>query len=255
MAAHLHNTLKLAAGAAGHLLFQLFGSQRPNGNLILFLDILGDAVIKGVARHRQAGGLDPAAHADDGNIGGATANIHDHAAVGLANLQPGPQRGSYRLIHQKYLLGSRRHDGLHNGVRLNAGDGRGHADRNARFEDAGAADLIDEPYDQFVRHAVILDDAIPQRAYQVDMGGRAAHHFQGFVPHCNDGVGAGIHRADGRLAEHNALLLRRNNDGGRPQVDSDVILFHGLFPPSVWRHPSANSAIRCTAYSGAHSPP
>ena len=55
--------------------------------------------------------------------------------------------------------------------------------------------------------------------------------------------------------EHNALLLRRNNDGGRPQVDSDVILFHGLFPPSVWRHPSANSAARCTAYSGAHSPP
>ena len=161
MAAHLHNTLKLAAGAAGYLLFQLFGSQRSNGNLILFLDILGDAVIKGVARHRQAGGLDPAAHADDGNIRGATANIHDHAAVGLANLQPGPQRGGYRLIHQKHLLGSRRHDGLHNGVRLNAGDGRWHADRNARFEDAGAADLIDEPHDQFVRHAVILDDAIP----------------------------------------------------------------------------------------------
>ena len=46
-----------------------------------FLHILGDAVVKGVARHRQAGRLDPASHADDSNIGGAAADVHDLSLI------------------------------------------------------------------------------------------------------------------------------------------------------------------------------
>ena len=177
VAAHLHNALKLAPGAAGDLLFQLLGGQRADGDLVFFLHVLGNAAVKGVARHRQAGGLDPPAHADDRNVGGAAADVHDHAAVGLADLQARAQRRRHRLVHKVDLPGARRHDGLHNGVRFDAGDGRGHADRNARLEDARAADLIDKPDDQLVRHAVVLDDAVPQRAHQVNVRGCAAHHF------------------------------------------------------------------------------
>ena len=101
----------------------------------------------------------------------------ENAAVGLADLQARAQRRCHRLVHKVDLPGARRHDGLHNGVRLDAGDGRRHADRNARLEDARAADLIDKPDDQLVRHAVVLDDAVPQRAHQVNVRGCAAHHF------------------------------------------------------------------------------
>ena len=87
------------------------------------------------------------------------------------------QRRRHRLVHKVDLPGARRHDGLHNGVRLDAGDGRRHADRNARLENARATDLIDKPDDQLVRHAVVLDDAVPQRAHQVNVRGCAAHHF------------------------------------------------------------------------------
>ena len=97
--------------------------------------------------------------------------------MGLADLQSRAQRRRHRLVHKVDLFGARRHDGLHNGVRLDAGDGRGHADRNARLEDARAADLIDKPDDQLVRHAVVLDDAVPQRAHQINVRRRAAHHF------------------------------------------------------------------------------
>ena len=76
---------------------------------------------------------------------------------------------------------------------------------------------------------MVLYNAVTQRAHKVDMGGRAAHHLQGGVPHCNDGVGAGVYRADGRLAEHHTLLLGRNDDRGRAQINSDVVLFHGSF--------------------------
>ena len=229
MTAHLHNTLKFAFSAAGHLLFQLLGSQRADGDLEFFLHILGDAVVKGVARHRQAGRLDPAAHADDSNIGGAAADVHDHAAVRLAYLQTGTERSGHRLIYQKDLPGPCRHDGFHHSVRFNAGDCGRYADGDARLEEAGAADLVDKPHDQLICHAVVLYNAVTQRAHKVDMGGRAAHHLQCGVPHCNDGVGAGVHRADGRLAENHTLLLGRNDDRGRAQINSDVVLFHGSF--------------------------
>ena len=92
----------------------MLGGQRADGDLVFFLHVLGNAAVKGVARHRQAGGLDPPAHADDRNVGGAAADVHDHAAVGLADLQARAQRRCHRLVHKVDLPGARRHDGLHN---------------------------------------------------------------------------------------------------------------------------------------------
>ena len=103
MAAYFHDTLEFALGTAGHLFFQGLRRQRADGDLILFLDKLGNAAVKGIARHRNAGSAHPSAHTDDRNVGGTAADIHHHTAMGLPDLQAGAQRGSDRLIHQEDL--------------------------------------------------------------------------------------------------------------------------------------------------------
>mgnify|MGYP006899995314 CR=1 FL=1 len=241
-----HHALKLAFGAAGHLLFQGFCRQRTDGDLEFFLHILGNAAVKGVACHRHAGGFYTATHADDGNVGGSAADVHDHAAVGFANLQTGTQGSGNRLVHQKDLLGPGPHDRLDHGVSLDAGNLRGHADRDAGFEDAGTADLVDKADDELIGHAMVLDDAIPQGAHKVDIGGRTAHHLQGFVPHRNDGIGASIHRADGRLAEDDALFFGSYDNGSSSQINTDVILLHLRFSVDFCRD-FGSSSVAATA--------
>ncbi len=82
-------------------------------------------------------------------------------------------------------------------------------------------------------HAVVLDDAVPQRADQLNIGGHPSHHTQGLVAHRHNGPGTGIHRADAGLGKDDALFFGGNDDGGRPQINADVLLLH-IGSPCFW---------------------
>ena len=179
-----------------------------------------------VAGHADAGGLDLAAEAQHGDVGGAAADVDDHPAIRHGDVDAGAEGCGDRLINKVDLTRTGSHDGLHHSVALDAGNGGRHADGHPGLDHVGAVDLIDEAADELPGHGVVADDAILQREDGGDVVGRAAHHCKGLVAGLKHAVLAGIHRHHAGLVEHNALPLLRDDDGRRTKIDTDVILCH-----------------------------
>ena len=57
-----------------------------------------DLVIIVVTRHTDTGGLDLAAQRQDSDIGGAAADITDHPAIGLGDVDAGTQCSGNRCV-------------------------------------------------------------------------------------------------------------------------------------------------------------
>ena len=93
---------------------------------------------------------------------------------------------------------------------------------------------------------MVLNHAIAQRPYQINVRRGTPHHAQRVFADGQNGIAAGIHRADGRLAEHYALLFCCNDDGGCPQINADILLIHLLFSVEV-RFSLGNSSVAATA--------
>ena len=68
---------------------------------------------------------DHAAQRDDRRVGGASADIDDHAAVGIKDGQAAAQRRGEGLFHQQDLSASGVLGGLAHGAALDGGDGAG----------------------------------------------------------------------------------------------------------------------------------
>ena len=226
-ALHLHRLVKISLlGAAGDILFQLLCGTLADGNAELVADMFQDLVIIVVARHTDTGGLDLAAQRQDSDIGGAAADINDHPAIGLGDVDAGTQCSGNGLIDQVDLTGTGGHHGLHHGITLNAGDGSGHADSHPGLDHVGAVHLIHKPADQLPGHGVVADDTVLQRENGGNIVGGAAYHGQGLVAHLQHGVLAGIHCHHAGLVEHDPLPCLCNDNGRCAQIDADVILCH-----------------------------
>ncbi len=197
-----------------------------DGDAELVADVLEDLVVIVVARHPDAGGLDLAAQGQNGDIGGAAADVDDHPAVGVGDVDAGAQGGGDGLIDQVDLTGTGRHHGLHHSVALDAGDGRRHTDRHPGLDHVGAVHLIDKAADQLPGHGVVADDAVLQREDGGNIVGRTAHHGKRLVAHLQHRVLAGVHGHHAGLVEYHALSGLCNDDGGRPQINADIVLCH-----------------------------
>ena len=217
--------------AAGHMLFQFLGGALADGDAVLVAHMLEDLLIVVVAGHPHAGGLDLAAQAQHGDVGGAAADVDDHAAVRLGDVDAGAEGGGDGLVDEVHLTGTGGHHGLHHGVALNAGDGGGHAHGHPGLDHMGAVHLLDKAADQLPGHGVVADDAVLQREDGGNVVGGAAYHGQGLVARLQHGVLAGVHSHHAGLVEHHALALLRDDDGSRTQVDADIVLCHKSFVP------------------------
>ena len=204
-----------------------------------------------VAGHAHAGGLDLAAQAQHGDIGSAAADIDDHAAVGLGDVDAGAEGGGNRLVDQVDLTGTGGHHGLHHGVALDASDGSGHAYRHPGLDHVGAVHLLDEAADQLTGHGVVADDAVLEREDGGNIVGGAAHHGQRLVTGFQHGVLTGIHSHDAGLVEHDALVLLRNDDGGGTEIDTDIVLCHKNLCSFLWV-PLSTTARQCRSRKSDH---
>ena len=230
----LHGLVEIGLlGAAGHVFLQFLGGALADGHAVLVAHVLQNFFIVVVACHAHTGGLDLAAEGQHGDIGGAAADIDDHAAVGLGDVDAGAEGGGNGLVDQVDLAGTGGHHGLHHGVALDAGDGGGHADSHTGLDHVGAVHLLDEAADQLTGHGVVADDAILQREDGGDVVRGAAHHGQRLVTGFQHGLLAGIHCHNAGLVEHNALALLRDDDGGGTEVDTDIVLCHKISVPFV----------------------
>ena len=223
----LHRLVEVGLlGAAGHILFQLLSGALTDGDAELVAHMLQDLVVVVVARHADAGGLDLAAQAQHCDVRGAAADVDDHPAVGLGDVDAGAESCGDGLINEVDLTRTGCHDRLDHGVALDAGDGRRHTDRHAGLDHVGAVHLIDEPADELAGHGVVADDAVLQREDRGNIVRGAAHHGQRLIADLQHRVLAGIHRHHAGLIEHHAGALLRDDDGRGTKVDTDIILCH-----------------------------
>ena len=218
-------------GAAGHVLFQLFGGALANGNAVLVAHELEDLFVVVVAGHAHTGGLDLTAQTQHCNIGGAAADVDDHAALRLGDVDAGTESGGNGLVDQIHLTGTGGHHSFHHSIALDAGDRSRHADCHPGLDHMGVVYLLDKAADQLTGHGVVADNAVFQRKDRGNIVRGAAHHGQSLIADFQHGVFARVHCHNAGLVEYNALPRLCDDDGGGTKVDTDIVLCHKFSVP------------------------
>ena len=109
------------------------------GEAVLLLDELDDRVVELVAADADRLAGDDAAERDDGDLGGAAADVDDHVAGRLLHRQTGTDGRRHRLLDDVgRLAGAGVLGGLLHGALLDAGDAGRHADDHAGLRASGA---------------------------------------------------------------------------------------------------------------------
>ena len=70
---------------------------------MLALDVLRDGLVHGVAGHADRLAVDDAGERDDGDVGRAAADVHDHVAGGFGDRQPGADRRGHRFLDEVHF--------------------------------------------------------------------------------------------------------------------------------------------------------
>ena len=83
-------------------------------------------------------------------------------------------------------------------------------------------DLFEKLLEHFLRHFIIRDHAVAQRANRHDVSRRSAQHIAGGGADLQNLAGVLVNGDDGRLAQDDAASLFIDQNIGGSKVDSDV---------------------------------
>ena len=166
--------------------------------------------------------MDDAAEGDDGDLGGASADVHDHRSGGLIDGESGAEGGGHGLFDDESLIRSGVASGLDDGALFDLGDATGDADHDGLPHDDFASDLVDEVAEHGLGLLEVGDDAVLEGAGGDDVGGGLAKHALGFFADGEDLVGVFIDGDDAGLADDDAFAAYVDEGVGGPEVNSDV---------------------------------
>ncbi len=107
-------------GAELHL--DLLGGALADEQVVLALEVGDDRLVHLVAGHADGAGVDDAGERDDGDVGGAAADVDDHVAAGLGDGEAGADGGDHRLLDEMDLGGFGAVGRVHDGALFHLGD-------------------------------------------------------------------------------------------------------------------------------------
>ena len=200
---------------------------------MLAADILHHRLVELVAGDLDGSGLNHAAQRDDGNISGTAADVNDHVAVGLSDVDTRADGSGHRLLNEVGPAGASLNTGVDHGALLNLGDAGGHTDEQAGLKEGEGGNLLDKLLEHPLGHVVVGDHALTQGTHGNDVAGGTAQHSLGVGAHLQQLAGVFIHGHHGGLAQNNALSLDVYQNRGGAQVDPDVFakqIKHSLPP-------------------------
>ena len=167
---------------------------------MLLSHIADHRLVKVITRDLNRSRDDGAAEGDDGDIRGAAADVDNHVAAGLRNVDARTDCRRDRLLNDRDFLRARLVGCVLDGLSLDLGRTGRNADRDARAEQGLLADrLVDKVLEHLLGHGVIRDDAVAQRANRNDIAGRTADHETRLLADCENAVGVAVNRDDARL--------------------------------------------------------
>ena len=200
-----------------------------------------DRVVHVVAGGADGAGVDHAAERDDRDVGGAAADVDDHAAGGFGDRQAGADGRGHRLFDEVHLAGLGAVGAVDDGAALHLGDARRDADDQPRAPPGDAAlGLADEMAQQPFGGFEVGDHAVAQRPNRGDVGRRAAEHRVGRVA---DGLGLVALRVDGDdrgLVDHDAAPGSEDDGVGSAEIDREIASGEGQ---DVQQHGTFDGAI------------
>src|SRR5919106_689114 len=224
---------------------ELLSGLLPDEELVLLLDVAHDRLVHLVTADADGLRDDDAAEGDDGDLGGAAADVHDHVPGRLGDRQAGADGRRHRLFDQVSLARSGREGRLFNGALLHSRDAARHADDDAWVGEAVVVHLLDEVAEHRLGHVEVGDDAVLQRPDGRDGAGRAAEHALGLDPDGVDFARALVDSDHGRLGEHDSAPADVDERVRRAEVDSHLATAEAAYvapqahsPRSVYVAPS-----------------
>ncbi len=233
LAAYLVGDLLLQRVGAADGYLDLLGGAVADLHAVHVAHVVDDGVVHLVAGDGQRLQRDKLAQAQDGHARGAAADVDDHDADRLADLQPRADGAGLALRDGVDLARAGVDGAVLDGLLLDGRDAAGHADDHARAHAPGAwLHLLDEVAQQDFGDLEVGDDAVLERPDGPDVLRRALDHALGFVAdsaavHGHDGgVAVDLDGDDGGLHQHHALARHADERVGGAQVDAQVQRAH-----------------------------
>src|SRR5579871_104652 len=199
----------LVEGEGGtELDFDLLGGALTDEQVVFALEVGHDRLVHLVPGHADGARVDDAGERDDGDVGGAAADVDDHIAAGLGDGKTGADGGDHGLLDEVDLGGLGAVGGVHDGALFYLCDLRGHADDDARVHHhLAVVGLLDEVVQHLFGVAEVGDDAVLHGLDGDDVAGGAAEHLFGFFADGLDLVGDFVDGDDGGLVDYDAFAM------------------------------------------------
>src|SRR5690606_12138559 len=251
--APLHVELELGVHLrrAPDLALDPLGRPRPDQQVVVLLEVLHDGGVELVAAGADGLVDDDARERDDGDLGGAPADVDDHVADGLVDVEADPDGRRHRLVDELDLLGAGVLRRVADGPLLDLGDPARHADHHAAdARERARLDPLDEPLDEVLGHLEVRDDAVVEGPDRLDVLVRALVHVERLDPDGLDLPRRAADGDDGGLVEDDPLVADVDQRVGGAEVDGDVDregIEHrggGVSAAGVRAEPEANIARR-----------
>ena len=223
-ARHVHGHLVGLGNGAADAHLDLVRRALADEQVVLLAQVADDGVIEVIAADAVAGGDDHLAHGQHRDVSHSGAHVHDHGAVGLAEVDAHAQRRRHGAIQQLRVPGARVEHQVDDGALLHVIDAGGHGNhRPGPVEEVLAAGVKDELPHHGVEQAKIPHGSLPKGPDGHHVAGGAPDHAIGVAAHGEHRVGVPVQRNHRRLAQHDALAPHIDQHIGCAQIDSDVI--------------------------------
>ena len=162
--AHFHGHLLVERRRRPDLDLDLLGGAVADEQAVHLAHVVDDRLVQLVAGDADRLAVDDAGHRDDGDVGGAAADVDDHVAGRLGDGQAGADGGGDRLVDQVDLAGLGPQRALLHRAALDLRDLGRHADDDARADPhAARAGPLDEVAEHPLGGVEVGDDAVAQR--------------------------------------------------------------------------------------------
>ena len=236
----------------------LLGGALADQHVVLALHVVDDRFVHLVAAAADRAGRDDSGERDHRDVGGAAADVDDHAPGRGRDVEAGADRRRHRLLDQVDLARSRRERRLADRPLLDAGDAGRHADHDARAHQlAAAVRALDEVAEHRLGDLEVRDHAVLDRADRADAVRRAPEHLLGLVTDRDHLLAAPARvlgdRDHARLRADEPLAADVDEGVGGAEIDGEVVGERARDEIEVHRRcPSAGGGPRNT--SGVSAP-
>src|SRR5699024_6097257 len=184
---------------------ELFGGPSSDHHGVLLLDEGHDGQVEFVTAHTDGLGGDDSSHGDDGDLGGAPADVHHHVPGGFVDRKFRTDGRGHGFFDDVDPARTRLVARLLDRAVLDRGDTAGYGHDDAWFgEVASSVDLLDEVAKHPLGDLEVGDDAVLEWADSSDVGRGAADHLLGLGPDGDDLARCRVDRDHRGLVQHDA---------------------------------------------------